>query len=357
MNLSTLPAGTRVTFICEKYSQARSYAKAWASFQPNLPTVFISLNHIRGADTVIPRDIKYGALPVFRDPVFKRLSQLTRVYDLNPVAADSLPPYAGRDQWLLPSCASPQDAILNADVIVYACDDDVRGVGMFRRFLQTHVGFDYDHKPFPAPLVSCLDEETLHAAFLNCSHTQSPEFRRKIHHSETKQFFDYNWALNALPLLGDALRTVSVASADPFVSKFELLLLYAIRQQGHMIDSDAIVMMSRWKGSGKFSGEQYYNGLASPTSRDTVLTRLKEKALIEPKLEPELPPVARTPWGISALGEAFLDQVHPDCYDPDIGFRIQHWGETWPASRPKMERYFRTYFGKQKRFARRVISA
>ena len=53
---------------------------------------------------------------------------------------------------------------------------------------------------------------------------------------------------------------------------------------------------------------------------------------------------------LSAQGQAFLDLLHPGCCDQDLPGRMRQWEQEWPVSRPKIERYLRTFFGKQKRF-------
>lgn len=53
----------------------------------------------------------------------------------------------------------------------------------------------------------------------------------------------------------------------------------------------------------------------------------------------------------TALGETFLSALHPDCEDRDLAGRLHLWCEEGLASaRPKIDRYIRTFFGKQMRF-------
>ena len=54
---------------------------------------------------------------------------------------------------------------------------------------------------------------------------------------------------------------------------------------------------------------------------------------------------------LTDAGASFLDLLHPDCEDADLPFRHSQWQAEWPASRSAMERYLRTFFGKQRRFA------
>lgn len=55
---------------------------------------------------------------------------------------------------------------------------------------------------------------------------------------------------------------------------------------------------------------------------------------------------------ISARGQALLESLHPDCEDPDLPYRLDTWVRDGEASLPAMDRYIRTFFGKQLRFSR-----
>lgn len=52
----------------------------------------------------------------------------------------------------------------------------------------------------------------------------------------------------------------------------------------------------------------------------------------------------------SCCGAVTLSHLHPDCQDMDLPGRMNEWQNQWPASRGKIERYLRTFFGKQLRF-------
>jgi hypothetical protein len=45
-----------------------------------------------------------------------------------------------------------------------------------------------------------------------------------------------------------------------------------------------------------------------------------------------------------------LNRLHPDCEDPDLPFRLHAWCEAGAAAKPAIDRYIKTFFGKQKRF-------
>lgn len=340
MRLIDIPAATRLTFVCEKVSQARNFASAWHAERPDTQPLFVALNSLRGGRTVLPRNIPYRDLPVIQEPVWAKLETPPRVMGIDPDPR--------RDSLLRVSDVGVRDTLFGADVLVYACDSDVRGVGIFRRFLQTQMGIDYDHVPFPFLFVRDEAPKTLFSAFREGRTTRDPDFAAAVRKSEAKQFFDHNWALNALPLFGDALRSVG-AEGDGFVSKYQMLLLHALRHAGPKSEVNIVTMMRDWQGSGKRRAVSAPVGCHA--SRDAIMRGLVRKGLIGPGPWMKTPHGSRRLLGITATGDAFLARTHPDCYDPDIAFRVREWQEAWPESRPAMERYIRTYFGKQKRFA------
>lgn len=360
MRLIDVPAETRLTFVCEKPSQARNYARAWHYARPDVvPPLFIALRSLTGAKTVMPRHIAYKGLPRFLNPTWKRLDHEPRVLFWEPLPSEDISEtedltHYERMMRLFPgsirrSSVSVDDALAHADLIVYGCDSDTRGAGMFSRFLETRMGLTHDSQAFPVVYTWAEDPKSLKAAFSLGMTTRSREFQAMFNVAEAKQVFYFNWALNALPIFGDVLRHVGVTD-NVFLSKFQMLLLHVLAEQPPMMEGPIHLMMRDWKGSGKWSkGDDVFG---SPASRGPIIEQLVKAGLLcESQAEGY---THRTHYEVSDVGKAFLAHVHPDCYDPDIGFRLAEWGRTWPASRPAMERYVRTYFGKQKRFFTKI---
>lgn len=180
--------------------------------------------------------------------------------------------------------------------------------------------------------------------------TGDARFQTWLRAGQARRFFDYNFNVNALNLFGEALRHTSEQAAQvaPQVgmSKYGLQLLYFLRGQSIMGVAEVIWSMQRWKGTGKYAGSDVQ--LGSPASQQQIITNLLALGLIAcPRTHDN-----RQECQLTDAGTAFLDRVHPDCQDPDLPFRIRQWEAAWPASRPAMERYLRTFFGKQKRYAR-----
>lgn len=344
MNLYLLPAHTRVVFICEKPAQARNVASAWATFRPDLPTTFIFLCSLTGGEMVIPREIRYADLPMTRDPEFRRLPHRPKVGRFSRNAENG---------HIVSTDTDAAEVLREADLIIGACDPDVRGVGMFRRFLQTQMGIDPAQVELPVVRAFAEDEKSLHQAFYTAVTTRSPDFVADSRASEATQFFYHNWALNALPIFGDVLRALGV-TGDTFISKYQMLLLHVLHRKGPLLENQIFRMMQDWEGSGKWSRENYRGFFGSASSRQAILEQLISKGLVEKKAWMKTPHGSRQNLGLSEKGRAFLNITHPDGYDPDIGFRLNDWQRRWPASRTQMERYIHTYFGKMKRYIGRA---
>lgn len=341
MDITKIPADSRLVFICEKQSQAWNYANAWLSVRPDIPAHFVALNHLKGAQTVIPRSIPYSSLPRFEEPVWARLDERPLVWTHDRITSKMV-------RVEEPVC----DVLLAADHIVCACDSDLRGAGMFMRFMQVNLGVDIRTREYPVVFTGAEDISSLQEALSRTISSRSPEFSRVLDAAEAKQFFDHNWALNALPLFGDVLRHIG-APGDGFISKFQLLVLHIMSRRTMCGHGELLWLMTKWEGTGKWKLDERC-GIGSATSRDKIVESLVDKGLLikgnNNDVFSSVSPLDLDHISITPRGTEFLSCLHPDTYDPDIGVRIALWGETWPHSRPAMERYIRTYFGKQKRF-------
>lgn len=338
MRIINIPAQERAVFVCEKRHQSMMVARNWNRLRPDHEdTWFLSLNAVTGAFAPVPRDIPISATPLIREPVLERGTP-------HLFAARALGGELVRDQ-------SDPDAILrSADHVVYACDADVRGAGMFREFVLTRLGRDCAQEPFLAYLAIGYNPEMADPPFSAGVRTTDPECRPAFMTAEARRFFNHNWALNALPLLGAAYRAAG-GEGNAFISKYSLLLLYALRRFGPMTEGDILLMMAKWRGSGKYAnGCEFSDVFGSASSRSQIIEDIRKRGLIGGVCAVKAPGGTAWRMGLTPLGRDFLGRLHPDCHDPDLGFRLWEWGRRWPDSRPAVERYLRTYFGKQKRF-------
>lgn len=62
-------------------------------------------------------------------------------------------------------------------------------------------------------------------------------------------------------------------------------------------------------------------------------------------------------YSITAKGQEFLSLLHRECNDQDLPYRLHQWCQNWNDSKPTIDRYLRTFFGRQKRFFRKMTQS
>lgn len=304
-----------ILLLCEKPSQARRVADvAKAMFTDCIiETRSLCLGGVgpSGLSLELPKDLGISQTPIVIEP-----------------------------QYRAATCIG--DAFSRADRVIFACDPDSRGVLMFAHHARLHRGTD---EGFPALRLNWLADEHIRDEFRAGRTTSDSWFREQLRIGEARYYFNGLWAANALPLFGKLLRDIGSPEPQTFVGKSLPILLFRLKKQQvkntPLTEEEVYTLMSKWSGSGRYAENRI--GLGSPTSRHVIIEQGNRSGLLQ-----WLPRPAKS-LVLTALGEEFLRRLHPDCDDPDMIFRIETWGRDWPASRPKADRYIRTYFGKMKR--------
>lgn len=165
-----------------------------------------------------------------------------------------------------------------------------------------------------------------------------------------KRRFDWCFAVNSQAILGDACRRATGRRDAPQIGKYGLQTLYAIRSMDDPTEGGLLGAMHRWTGTGRYAPKTGEWGLGSPTSATQILDDLKKAGLLDVGAV-----TGRRGQSIriSEAGSRLLELLHPDCEDPDLPFRIRMWQERGTGSHAAIDRYVRTFFGRQKRFASR----
>ena len=100
--------------------------------------------------------------------------------------------------------------------------------------------------------------------------------------------------------------------------------------------------MQEWAGTGRYRHEAGFGpwGLGGPASRLQIMKDLGRAGLADTANPRRI--------AVTDLGLRFLDMLHPDSEDRDLPFRLHAW--TFlpeDVAGPKVDRYLRTFFGKQ----------
>lgn len=120
-------------------------------------------------------------------------------------------------------------------------------------------------------------------------------------------------------------------------------MLYDLRNRTKIEASDFLKLtVIDWPGTGKYkAADLNITKIGSVTSFTQILENLSIVGLID---------FDRKNISITNTGRDLLLRIHPDCCDKDLPFRLADWQRNWPNSKPQIDRYIKTFFGKQKRF-------
>lgn len=236
----------------------------------------------------------------------------------------------------------------DADVILYACDPDPVGSFNFQQTIIGLLGVEAAAQQRPALLMMALDSASIAKAIARKS-TFPDDCSHWLEQAKVKRYFDFNYTINSLAIFGRTLARIPSVPENFMLSKYALQVLYFLSDTHTMSESHLLSVMYRWPGSGKYPATR----MGSVISQTVIIERLHEAGLIQVSKERHTHPSPRI--CISEAGRTLLSLLHPDCEDPDLPARLEQWmGLAFSEAQPKMDRYLRTFFGKQKRFIQRT---
>jgi hypothetical protein len=241
-----------------------------------------------------------------------------------------------------------KQAMLEADKIVYACEPDYAGAHAFHVAVSECLGAGVaGQQSYPAISLRGLDEHSIRSAV--AALTQFPDdFRPLLSYATTKRYFDYNFNMNALVILGRTLTTAGVDSSKYQLSKYAVQVLFHLKRDGGTSSNGLFVEMDDWHGTQKYAakgGSAVHTRLGSIASIGNIVAGLQSAGLISDSDS------NRGKASLTAKGECLLGLLHPDCEDRDLPFRLATWCEAGlEQSKASIDRYLKTFFGRQKRF-------
>lgn len=324
----------KVTIVAEKPSVARCIAPFARRHWPDAHLSFINANPYGNFKFAYPRGISWADYPLISEPRHKLTAWAE--WHCAPVA------YGTGDT--LETIAMSPDLLSDADLIVHACDPDHTGAVSFAILMETIFG---DQRALDCPTLNlyAIDDQSI---LKGLAETRSfgEIFAATLDYGRVKRYFDWNWNVNALAILGETARRVGVPNDAPPVSKYALQLLYGLNKRQPMKEGHIMSLMDKWQGTGRYDrtkGFDYW-----PPALGSCASRLD---IVENLIKAELLEYVERVIHLSDKGKAFLTALHPDCEDADLPFRLDAWGQQGiTAAKPAIDRYIRTFFGKQKRF-------
>jgi hypothetical protein len=339
----------RLAIVAEKPSLLDAFAPILPEFFPSAdfartPVFFPIMGWYVGTSKRfrLPRGLKWSELPFISEPIYRQIT-FTDAHARIGVRKLVGPTYAMVE-------AEAEQALAEADVILALMDPCYGSAHLAHRFISDALGH------FPKgrvlyPWAEALTESALRESLGQMRYFE--EFAMPLAmQGEIRRYFDYNYLANALPIIGAAARQAGTWG-DTIPSKYGLQLLYDARETGPLNDGQWGERMYKWKGTGKYKPGSYFPGLGSPTSRHEIVRELEKANYLEPlggsKRNRQI--------GLSEEGGRFLDLLHPDCRDADLPFRLDQWSvlpET--EAKERINRYIRTFFGKQRDFFDKIRS-
>lgn len=331
-----LSADQTVVLVCEKKSQLMNMHKAFIAEFPDVTFHGIT-THSRGPHTFgmkLPRNMPMSGLPAIAEPVWNVTNQ---------------PVYLGCD---LQEDTDARALLRSADVIICATDTDSSGAHAFRNLTRHYLQDPDDLLHFPRLHLMSEATDEIRAALHEGRTTADAEFTALLAVADAKKFFDSCWSANAIPIFAPLLRQAGAPQGKLWMSKFSLQLLFGLKDAEPMTESEILRMMHRWKGTGKYDADPWYAQFAGAATRAAIIQNLKDIGFLEDELkEAESGRSKPMKLRISASGLEFLELIHPRCRDADLPFRLADWGRNWPGSRPQIETYIKTFFGRQLRYS------
>ena len=247
--------------------------------------------------------------------------------------------------------------------VIVAVDNDRVGYYGAQQLL-SHLNLP-DRLPvhYTGPICS-YTPESLKIAF-QARQAATPRIQSLIAQQRLKRQFDFWWRLNAQPVFGELYTHLKLDQRAP-LSKYELMTLYYLKQQGGAITVSALLSAMEKPIPLKTYPESIREeaAIGSATSRYEIIKQLIDRGLVN-----------NTPatFDISAEGKTFcarpqqlkingrgsmlLTFIHPKTYDQDLPFRLLSWMNTdrdrVGETERKMQRYINQIFGRQLRFQRK----
>ncbi len=256
------------------------------------------------------------------------------------------------DGRLEPAAGAPLEHLAAARHLILAVGADARGhaaamatIGLVGRL----------REPVPSLRLDSLLAGDVDAVIARMGESLfDPATDGSLGRGEIKRRFGYGWALNAAPILGRTLEAAGVRAPGGALSKYMVQALFGLARHRPMSEDQAVDLLRRWPGTGRYGAGR----LGSVISHADILANLVRLGLLE-----AAPARGRSPrLDLADAGWAVLERLHPDCEDADLPMRLERWmaqvagpdGARSPAgvaaANAAVDRYLRTWFGKQKRF-------
>lgn len=324
-----------ITVVVDKHHVANHLAIYLTNKWKDAKIYTVSTAYIGLYEFDYPHGISFKEIPYLSEPRWKKkhLSDYKPVLEIFPDRIETLD-------------TTPQEILEKSDKIILATSLRSSEVIAFDTLISQSLGEEKAKENFDIIVTHSLSPHMLEKSVNNLFHTHDKWYLELLNQAKIKKYFDYNFNVNSLLILGNSLRATGVNTSNSFISKYSLQILFELNSRKSVLLYEYFDILSNsWEGTGRYPKGQ----IASPLSRSKILEDLQLKELIhidDKKLV-----------SIASKGKIFLSMLHPDCCDLDLPFRLREWELNWNTARPKIDRYLNTFFGKQKKYQPKQISS
>ena len=298
-----------------------------------------------------PRGLAYNDYPLLGEPAYKKTA--ARFEDGSFTRAVIVTDGEAGHRYRM-SFEQARKEMLRADHLVFAGDWDHAGVWGMERMLELLVP-ERDGSVFEVAIINGgLDERSLRRVFSDLRTPADPRYQALKNAALVKRYFDYNFNVNSLSILGQLYRTAADTNQPVLITKNMVQILIEAAKVGEIMESGRSKENSlcHWKGTGKYDPndcnayEWWLQGMGSAASRPALLKQMTSLGLLEPEDDGKYPSRFR----ITAFGRNFANRLHKDCTDPDLTFRLCHWmAKPLDEAKELIDAYLMAFFRKQKR--------
>lgn len=306
---------------------------------PQETLVFIHSLYFTNVRFNYPSQLKWADYPYVGNPVY-RLSPWSDwracTYELIDNKLEAIP-------------FSINTELVKNTPIIFASDPCAHSVYTFQVFLDYIFGKkDIVATHIKALSLWALDQKSVEES-INKNNYFHPDFNELNNAGKVKSYFDYLYNTNSFAIFGAVLKDLGIDNNQYFMSKYMLQLLYEINNLSKnenfvgISEGNMHQLMSHWRGTGKYDRKINDAQLGGCASRSYIIENLMKMGLLKKAN-------IRKRLKVSDLGILFLSKLHKDCMDLDLPFRIQEWYNLpFEEVKPKIDKYIKTFFGKQKR--------
>lgn len=360
MTNTSSTSGRRVLIASAFLQMAHRQEIAWKRAFPEDRVSFVLVSPMGAVHQDIPRDLPISQTPRVSQPIWRLNTSHDTKYSTFLMEASWEPSIVSR--------ADLPIALEGFDLFVCGVGDERRELFNFVNLLRFHDmrvtdGILY----WGAPRWESSD--FFESSLKEMRPITSPDLVDWVSREECLRHFRFNYNLNAYPIFGILSQRVGVPkrySVRDQVWQDQNYVSYdALRVVQHLVHSaiecieegEFLCLLRDWSGSGKYRS----CGIEHPATRSLVMVEMMKRGFLTyaPRIfDPKVSIVSTHHATLEAsqellvvtdLARDFVGQLHRSMWDPDLLGRLAVWEDEWPASKPKIDRYLRTMWGRQKR--------